>query len=179
MSLKTGFKHMQGVESKWALGSSVYKTPIQDGCLGCKAYEMWREFASTGPTFSYPGLLPWWCSSQNVRLIHHHTVPRWAINKPYLHYFTCSYELCLDSEKFSFNWKLKTADTWITTINSLYIQAWDMSKCLLWLWFDGISPAFWQIINQYTDEIQYSVFTPQLSSKMISSISCFLTHDLM
>jgi len=53
MSLKIGFNHLQGVESKWALRPTVYQMPIQDGCFGCRAAEMRREFASMGPTFSY------------------------------------------------------------------------------------------------------------------------------
>jgi len=148
MGLKTGFNHLQGVESKWALRPRVYQMPIQDGCFGCTAAEMWREFheANIFLCHAYPVSLPWGCRSQNVKLIHHHTVPRWAINKLYHHSFMCPYELCLDIEIFPL--KLKTADTSIITINSLYIQAWDMSKCLLWLWCDGTSPAFWQIINQ-------------------------------
>jgi len=53
MGLKTGFNHLQVGESKWALRPTVYQMPIQDGCLGCRAAEMQREFASMGPTFSY------------------------------------------------------------------------------------------------------------------------------
>lgn len=32
----------------------------------------------------------------------------------------------LDTEKFTFNLKLKTADTWIVTLSSLYMKAWDV-----------------------------------------------------
>jgi hypothetical protein len=53
MGLKTGFNHLQGVESKWALRPRVYQMPIQDSCLGRRAAEMLREFASMRPIFSY------------------------------------------------------------------------------------------------------------------------------